>query len=517
MYMNKNRKGANMKKKILIASFFAILMLMLPITTVIGSFSTSGTSSSGKETKYLITFSKEEIKFFGVLLDRVLSGEIKLTENEIVIAKGIRNKIAYEKVELTRDEIRFLLDIFCRITDGEMKLTDYETKILKSIFSKISDAVIGLELSEDKLKNLEGSLDLNNGRIKLTETQITQLEELANSFEDVESRILAQKLVNQLVTAEGELDLAQVKLLFSGDYQIGGIINNLIKKIIQKIADKIMEIMLQLLKERIMNSYREARSGWIYTATNYCLNITIIIGGVKEVTDNIQNDINKIRNAVKAFINFYENYKDLGTLLFLITALIQARGSVKSLWENINNLPETIRSAVEKLYVNITEFTLWFVPDKVDPPNNFTELDRAYNQPIQLNVQILGIESDKMQNVEIDCDYQSYTPSSDGFKEIEFYTSNKAYPYWSHTITLTVTDKNTNPHRTVKIGDVAFSYGRVDINVDFSGRPDKPYGPTYVTRFNIHYYETRAINPSGSSYLCYQWDWGESMGKLVWT
>lgn len=505
----------NKKKRILIASFFAILMLMLPITTVTGSFSTSGTtSSSDKETKYLITFSKDEIRFFGALLDRMLRREIKLTETEIGIAKGIRNKIAYEKVELNRDEIRFLLDIFCRITDGEMKLTDYEIKTLKSIFSKISNSVIGLELPEDKLKNLEGTLDLSYGKIKLTENQITQLENLANSFEDAESRTAAHNLVNHLVNAEGELDLAQVKLLFSGDYQIAGIISIisiLIKKIIEKITDKIMEIMLQLIKEWINSLFANGRSGWVYPAVCYYSNVSLIISGVKDVTQNIKNEIDAIRNAVKSFIYFKQN-PNLASLVDLVATLWNARGCIKSLWENISILPETIRSAIEELYENTTQFTFWFVPDLVDPVN-YTEMDRAYNQPIQLNVHILAIEPDKMQNVEIYCDYQTYTPSPDGFLEIGYSTYNKDYPYWIHIIELTITDKNTNPHRISTKSDDAFSDGSVDITADFSGRPDKPYGPIYVIRFDTHLYKTNAINPSGASTIYYQWDWGEYLGE----
>lgn len=503
----------NKIKKTLIASFFAILMLMMPLTTIAGSVPTSSNViSSEKETKYLITFSKEEIKFLGALLDRMLRGEIKLTESEIVTVKGIRNKLTCEKVELTRSEIKFLLEIFCRITDGEMKLTDYETKILKSILSKISDVVVEVKLSEGDLKYLEEVLDLNEGRIKLTATQITQLEDLANSFEDVESRTAAHKLVDQLVTAEGELDLAQVKLLFSGDYQPTGIVTGLIKEIIKKITNKIMEILLLLIQEYLSNRFSGGRSGWIGPTASYFYNVTIIIQTIQTNIENIKDDIDKIRNSITAFIDFWEE-PTLMTLINLIATLIASNGAIRSLFEDIENLPITIRTAIENLYVNTTIFALYLVPDLVDP-ENYVEADRAYNQPIQLNVKISGIEPDKMQNVEIYCDYQIYTPSPDGLLEIEYDTFNKAYPYWIHITGLTVTDKNTNPHRISTITDDGFSYGHMNIAVNLSGRPDKPYGPTEVIRFDTHLYETRAINPSGADSIYYQWDWGEYMG--VW-
>ena len=269
--------------------------------------------------------------------------------------------------------------------------------------------------------------------------------------------------------------------------------------------------MLQLIKDWLNNLFRDGRSGWLYPSVCYYLNITTIIGGVQEVTGYIKDDINFIRTAVTCFINFCQD-ANLVSLLTLIEALIQAKGSVKSLWENMSILPDTIRSAVEKLYENTTRFTFWFVPDLVDPVN-YTEMDRAYNQPIQLNVHILGIEPDKMQNVEIYCDYQIYTPPPDGFLEIVYNTYNKDYPYWINIIGLTITDKNTNPHRISTKSDDAFSDGSADITADFSGRPDKPYGPIYVTRFDTNLYGTNAINPSGANTIYYQWDWGEYLGE----
>ncbi len=378
--------------------------------------------------------------------------------------------------------------------------------------------VVGYTSTDDKStneepKSLDDSSYFVDGKVILSESHISELEELVNSFEDEESRLIAQDIVNQLVKEDGELDLVKLEAFLNDGYKPVGIVKNLIGQIIRKITDKIMQILLQLIQEWIANRFYDGRSGWLEPTARYCYNVIIKVQEVAAVLQDIRSEINDIRDAVRSFITFSKD-PDFFTLIGLVEAVYQAFTSVIALWEDISVLPETVRGAVESIYANTTVFALWFVPDLVDPVN-FTEVDRPYNKPIHLNLQILEVEPEDMANIEILCDSMSYTPSPDGTLEIDYITIDETISFWIHNVLFILRDNNKNPPVEIYITDTAFSIGYLNKTIDFSGKPYEPHGPNIVTRLDTHLYETYAISPFGEETIYFKWNWGESMSDWI--
>ena len=78
----------NMKKKMLTASFFSILIIMTFFTSVTGSVDDTADSSQ-KSPNALISLTEDEINVFREILDRIFSGELEVSEEDLRILEEL--------------------------------------------------------------------------------------------------------------------------------------------------------------------------------------------------------------------------------------------------------------------------------------------------------------------------------------------------------------------------------------------------------------------------------------------
>lgn len=497
----------NMKKKILIASFFSILMIMTSFTTVTGSVDNTADSNQ-VSTNALIDLNDGEIRLLREILDRIFNGELELNEEEVKILEEIAYKLDYE-IELTDVEIKLIREIFSRIFNGEMKSTEEEIELLGDILNKITEAETKIIKDiEPTSTDLEGSITSCDFTIPLTTSQIAVLDGFVDSFdfEDDEIKAIAEDIVDQLVTEDDELDLTIIEEITNDEYQP---LTGPVRQILSKFLNKLRTAILTIIKEYMSNYFSHGRSGWIGVTVGYFMNVTTKLQDVLNRINNIINEVNKILTLIDRFITFISE-PSIVNIYQLCVAAAAALGSAKSILDNISLLPFDIQYTVKCIANNASDFTRWFAPDIFYPDEGYDENDRAYNQPIYINVEVLNAPGDIM----LYCDEETYYVNAGESEVLIIYTTtdeaNPSFTEHDFSVSVKVVGEN-NPR--IEITEHGYSTSNINMTFDFSGKPIRPYGPIYgkVLETPPHLYFSYAINPygNGEEGIYYQWHFDE--------